>query len=103
MWKITSEDNHDEPYVINILTEEVKLNLKYGTPFEDHSKIQKTANIKPKQKMEHPKNKLRNATASRIRKDSPRKNAARTKLNKARETPPGSPILARQVQLFRRN
>ena len=34
----TQEENYDEEYVINILTEQVELNMKYGLIFADQSK-----------------------------------------------------------------
>ena len=34
----TPEENYDEEYVINILTEQAELNLKYGPIFADQSK-----------------------------------------------------------------
>ena len=33
----TPEDNYDEEYVINILSEQARLNLKYGQSFADQS------------------------------------------------------------------
>ena len=38
----TPEDNYDEEYVINILSEQAKLNIKYGPIFADQSKCEKT-------------------------------------------------------------
>ena len=37
----TPEDNYDEEYVINILSEQAKLNAKYGQLFADQSDISK--------------------------------------------------------------
>ena len=39
----TPEDNHDEEYVINILSEQAKLNAKYGQLFADQSDNSKRA------------------------------------------------------------
>ena len=36
------EENYEEDYVINILTEQAKLNLKHGTLFADQSKHNKS-------------------------------------------------------------
>ena len=36
--KATNEDVYDEQYLINILSEQAELNVKYGTLFADHSK-----------------------------------------------------------------
>ena len=38
----TPKDNYDEEYVINILSEQAKLNIKYGPIFADQSKCEKT-------------------------------------------------------------
>ena len=38
---VTPEDNYDEEYVINILSEQAKLNVKYGQLFADQSDISK--------------------------------------------------------------
>ena len=40
----TPEDNYDEEYVINILSEQAKLNVKYGQLFTDQSDNSKRAN-----------------------------------------------------------
>ena len=37
----TPEEIYDEEYVINILTEQAKLNIKYGLMFADQSKCKK--------------------------------------------------------------
>ena len=37
----TPEDNYDEEYVINILSEQTKLNANYGQPFAEQSDISK--------------------------------------------------------------
>ena len=37
----TPEENYDEEYVINILSEQAKLNIKYGPIFADQSKSEK--------------------------------------------------------------
>ena len=39
----TPEDNYDEEYVINILSEQASLNLKYGQLFADQSNGSKHA------------------------------------------------------------
>ena len=51
----TQEDENDEEYVINLLSEQARLNLKYGQLFATN---QMTANTKSKQTMVHRKTNL---------------------------------------------
>ena len=63
----TPEDNYDEEYVINILSEQAKLNAKYGQLFADQSDISKrvteTKNDRSENKIEQQENQ---SQASRI-------------------------------------
>ena len=58
----TTEDNYDEEYVSNILSEQAKLNLKYGQLFADQSNnskhVTEAKNERPESKIEQRNNQL---------------------------------------------
>ena len=91
----TPEDNYDEEYVINILSEQAKLNAKYGQLFADQSDISKRVteikNDRSENKIEQQENQ------SQASRKFEYKNGVNKKAE-ARKTHPGSLKLARQNQ-----
>ena len=71
--KAMPEENYGEEYVINILTEQAELNLKYGTLLAIQSESSKTIIAT---EMVHSKNKMRNTTTNHIQIECSRRNTA---------------------------
>ena len=91
----TPENNYDEEYVNNILSEQAKLTAKYGQLFGDQSdtskRVTETENGRSENKIEQQNNQ---SQASRIFEN---KNGVNKK-TEMRKAQPDSPILARQNQ-----